>query len=54
MSINAIFDVAGFTIALAGLAFEAVADAQLRRFKQTAPKGAICDRTRPALAEHLG
>lgn len=38
-----VFDVAGLGIALAGLVFEAVADAQLRRFKQRAPKGAICD-----------
>lgn len=38
-----LFDLAGLSMAVAGLAFEAVADAQLRRFKQTAPRGAICD-----------
>jgi steroid 5-alpha reductase family enzyme len=38
-----VFDVAGLTIAVGGFLFETEADAQLRRFKQTAPKGAICD-----------
>ena len=37
------WDVAGLTIALAGVAFEAAADAQLRRFKRTARPGQICD-----------
>lgn len=37
------WDLGGLTLALVGLTFEAVADEQLRRFKRTAPKGAICD-----------
>jgi steroid 5-alpha reductase family enzyme len=37
------WDLAGLTLAAAGLLFEAVADAQLRRFKRTAPRGAVCD-----------
>jgi steroid 5-alpha reductase family enzyme len=37
------WDVAGLAVASLGLAVEAVADAQLRRFKRTAPRGAVCD-----------
>jgi steroid 5-alpha reductase family enzyme len=36
-------DLAGLALALAGLAFEATADAQLRRFRASAPPGAVCD-----------
>ncbi len=36
-------DAVGLLLALFGLGFEAVADAQLRRFKAEAPRGAICD-----------
>ena len=37
------WDIAGLALALGGLAVEAVADAQLRRFKRTAARGQICD-----------
>lgn len=37
------WDIAGLTLALGGLAFEATADAQLRRFKRTAARGQVCD-----------
>jgi steroid 5-alpha reductase family enzyme len=37
------WDAAGLAVALAGLLIETVADAQLRRFKRTAPRGAVCD-----------
>lgn len=37
------WDVVGLATALAGLTVEAIADRQLRRFKSTAPRGAICD-----------
>ncbi len=37
------WDVTGVAIAVTGLAFEAVADEQLRRFKRTAAPGQICD-----------
>lgn len=36
-------DLLGLLVALSGLAIEAAADAQLRRFKATAAPGAICD-----------
>lgn len=36
-------DLLGLVVALTGLAIEATADAQLRRFKATAPRGAVCD-----------
>ncbi len=36
------WDLAGLAIAIGGLAFEAVADEQLRRFKATTPKGTVC------------
>jgi steroid 5-alpha reductase family enzyme len=36
-------DLAGFGLAVIGLAFEATADAQLRRFRASAPPGAVCD-----------
>ncbi len=38
-----LWDIAGLAVAVSGLVFEAVADEQLRRFKATAPKGAVCD-----------
>ena len=37
------WDVAGAAIVLGGLAVEALADAQLRRFKRTAAPGELCD-----------
>jgi steroid 5-alpha reductase family enzyme len=37
------WDVAGLTIAVAGLLVETFADEQLRRFKRTAAKDAVCD-----------
>ncbi len=37
------WDVAGFALAVTGLTIEAVADAQLRRFKRTAAPGEVCD-----------
>ena len=37
------WDAAGAAVATAGILFEAVADAQLRRFKRTAPPGAVMD-----------
>jgi steroid 5-alpha reductase family enzyme len=37
------WDITGLALALAGIAFEATADAQLRRFKRTAERGRICD-----------
>jgi steroid 5-alpha reductase family enzyme len=37
------FDLLGLAVALAGIAGEALADAQLARFRLTAPKGAICE-----------
>jgi steroid 5-alpha reductase family enzyme len=37
------FDAFGLLIALSGLAVEAVADAQLRRFRNNAPRGALCE-----------
>lgn len=36
------WDATGLALAGAGLAVEAVADAQLRRFKRLAPRGAVC------------
>lgn len=36
-------DLLGLILTLSGLLFEAAADAQLRRFKATAPAGAVCD-----------
>jgi len=38
-----VWDLAGLLLALGGLALEATADAQLRRFKRTATRGAVCD-----------
>lgn len=38
------WDIVGLAVALGGLLVEAIADDQLRRFKRTAPRGAICDR----------
>lgn len=38
------WDIAGLAVAAVGLVVEAVADEQLRRWKRTAPKGAVCDR----------
>lgn len=38
-----IADVVGLAVALTGLGLEAVADAQLRRFKARAPRHAVCD-----------
>jgi steroid 5-alpha reductase family enzyme len=37
------WDLVGLSLALAGLAVEAVADAQLRRFKRSAARGQVCD-----------
>lgn len=37
------WDAAGLALAGVGLAVEAVADAQLRRFKRAAERGAVCD-----------
>lgn len=42
----------GFAIALAGLAVEAVADAQLRRFRRSAGHGKVCDTGLWALSRH--
>ena len=38
-----LFDILGLGLALAGLACEAIADEQLRRFKRTAARDQICD-----------
>jgi len=37
------WDIAGLALAFSGLALEATADAQLRRFKRTAARGQVCD-----------
>ncbi|MGD9906128.1 MAG: DUF1295 domain-containing protein [Vicinamibacterales bacterium] len=37
------WDALGLVVAVVGLVVETVADAQLRRFKRTAPRGAVCD-----------
>lgn len=38
-----LWDVASLAVALTGLTIEATADAQLRRFRASAPPGAVCD-----------
>ncbi|WP_298357291.1 DUF1295 domain-containing protein [Rhodoblastus sp.] len=37
------FDALGLLVAISGLAVEAVADGQLRRFRKQAPRGALCE-----------
>ncbi len=37
------FDALGLLVALCGLAVETVADEQLRRFRKSAPRGALCE-----------
>jgi steroid 5-alpha reductase family enzyme len=37
------WDIIGVALALGGIAFEATADAQLRRFKRSAARGQVCD-----------
>jgi steroid 5-alpha reductase family enzyme len=38
-----VFDGLGLLVALGGLMFEAVADDQMRRFRKSAPRGALCE-----------
>jgi steroid 5-alpha reductase family enzyme len=38
-----VFDALGLLVALSGLAVEAVADEQLRRFRRSGPRGALCE-----------